>query len=300
MCSLMALSSAPLPFTSFVPPTSEELVSALFAGDEAVARQRDRFRQVDASACVPRLLVQAIDPLLLTVILGQELALLWVPPLERYYAQVRRASPATFLDFDRAWDMQRRRWRSVVEGAAEGEAERPAGPPADAVLSSRGPDGPGAALGRQAASGRVGRRGAAAAGAGSAAGPSAPDIDGMSAAVPSGAVAAAGSLGSFDEAGFDPDLEDEPAPETDEPLPHRFAGDEDPLVSSVDPGGASSGEALPRAGRHGLAIAAAARRPDFDLVTVFDACLSELDGEPHWEAFRFGAASLQRGQQRVR
>ena len=53
-------------------------------------------------------------------------------------------------------------------------------------------------------------------------------------------------------------------------------------------------------GRHGLAVLEAARRPDFDLVTVFDGCLSQVDGESHWESFRFGAASLQRGPQRRR
>ena len=296
MRSLMPLPSALLSSASFVPPTSEELVSALFAGDDTVERQRARFRQVDASACVPRLLVQAIDPLLLTVILGQDLAVLWVPPLERYYAQVRRASPATFLDFDRAWELQRRRWRSLVESAAEGQDARPAGPPADAVLSSRGPDGPGAALGRQPARGRAGRRGAAAAGAGSQTRLPEGDSAGMPASVPSAAATAAGSLGSFDDTGFEPDPEDELPPEPDDPPPHRSPADGDQLLSSADPGAVTSGEALPRAGRHGLAIAAAARRPDFDLVTVFDACLSELDAEPHWEAFRFGAASLQRGR----
>ena len=44
---------------------------------------------------------QALDPLLLDVILGPELAREWVPRLERYYADARRESPASFLDFAR-------------------------------------------------------------------------------------------------------------------------------------------------------------------------------------------------------
>ena len=98
-------------------PTSEDLVAAVLAGDAAVERQRGRFRVVRPADCVPRLLVQAIDPLLLTAVLGRELAHAWVPLLERYYADARRRSPATFLDFDRAWDLQRRRWQPLVDDA---------------------------------------------------------------------------------------------------------------------------------------------------------------------------------------
>ena len=261
-------------------PTSEDLVAAVFAGDDAVERQRARFRVVRPADCVPRLLVQAIDPLLLTAVLGRELAHAWVPLLERYYADARRRSPATFLDFDRAWDLQRRRWQPLVDDA-ESDA-RPAGPPADSVSPERGPDRDAALPAGRAAVGR-GRRAASPASA--AAEPSLP------------AAAAAGAVSWPSAAGpalselppdppLDPEPDDEVDPEVDDdspPLP--------PLAAEADD---------PRAGRYGLAVLEAARRPDFDLVTVFDGCLSQVDGESHWESFRFGAASLQRGPQRRR
>ena len=290
MCPSGTVPSAPLSSVAFVAPTSEDLVAAVFAGDDAVERQRARFRVVRPADCVPRLLVQAIDPLLLTAVLGRELAPAWVPLLERYYADARRRSPATFLDFDRAWDLQRRRWQPLVDDA-ESDA-RPAGPPADSVSPERGPDRDAALPAGRAAVGR-GRRAASPASA--AAEPSLP------------AAAAAGAVSWPSAAGpalselppdppLDPEPDDEVDPEVDDdspPLP--------PLAAEADdPRALAEGARVPRAGRYGLAVLEAARRPDFDLVTVFDGCLSQVDGESHWESFRFGAASLQRGPQRRR
>ncbi len=268
---------------AFVAPTSDDLVAAVLAGDDAVERQRARFRVASPADCVRRLVVQAIDPLLLTAILGRDLAPGWVPLLERYYAQARRQSPATFLDFDRAWDLQRRRWQPLVDDAEAGA--RPAGPPADSVAPERGPDRAAAVPGAHAASGRA-RRGL----------PSRP------------AAAAAAALPGSAEADEQAEPlvgEDLPEPEPDDEL----AAGPDPLpVEPLEAGPAESAESdqaaaasrPPDAGRYGLAVLEAARRPDFDLISVFDGCLSEVDGEPHWESFRFGAASLQRGLVRRR
>ena len=283
--------SAPLSSVAFVAPTSEDLVAAVLAGDAAVERQRGRFRVVRPADCVPRLLVQAIDPLLLTAVLGRELAHAWVPLLERYYADARRRSPATFLDFDRAWDLQRRRWQPLVDDAdADG---RPAGPPVDSVSPERGPDRVAAVPGGRAPVGR-GRRAVS---------------SGLPAAEPSlpAAAAAAGAVSWPSAAGPalsdlppdplpEPEPDDEVDPELDDDSPQL-----PPLAAEPDdPRALADGPRVPRAGPHGLAVLEAARRPDFDLVTVFDGCLSQVDGESHWESFRFGAASLQRGPERRR
>ena len=290
MCPSGTVPSAPLSSVAFVAPTSEDLVAAVFAGDDAVERQRARFRVVSPADCVPRLLVQAIDPLLLTAVLGRELAHAWVPLLERYYADARRRSPATFLDFDRAWDLQRRRWQPLVDDA-EADA-RPAGPPVDSLSPERGPDRV-AALPAGRAAGARGRRAASPA--------SAPAEPSLPAAAAGAAVSWPSAAGpALSELPPDPPLEPEPddevEPEVDTespPLP--------PLAAEADdPRALGEGARVPRAGRYGLAVLEAARRPDFDLVTVFDGCLSQVDAESHWESFRFGAASLQRGPQRRR
>ena len=168
----------------------------------------------------------------------------------------------------------------------------PAAPPADSVSPERGPARDAALPAGRAAVGR-GRRAASPASA--AAEPSLP------AAAAAGAVswppAAGPALSKLPpDPPFDPEPDDEVDPEVDDdspPLP--------PLAAEADdPRALAEGARVPRAGRHGLAVLEAARRPDFDLVTVFDGCLSQVDGESHWESFRFGAASLQRGPQRRR
>lgn len=292
---------AALPAGAFVPPTGDDLVSALLAGDDAVERHRARFRVASAAESVQRLVVQAIDPLLLTVVLGPELAARWVPPLETYYTQARRASPATFLDFDRAWDLQRQRWRPLIDdaAAADDDVRRDPGP-ADSLEPSRGPDRAGVVPGGQAAGPRGARRGGRSAAPGERSGTPAPGAR-PHAPVPFAAPgpdsgggepvpvldASSGEVDPLSGLALDAPVDPEAA--------DRIEPDGDPEPPDLPPLGGEAAEAsAPRAGRHGLAVAAAARRPEFDLVTVFDGCLSEVDAaEPHWEAFRFGAASLQ-------
>ena len=260
------LSAVRVPGGAFVPPTSDDLIAAVLAGGEAVQRHRACFRAVDPADAVPRLFVQALDPLLLSVVLGPDLAAEWVPPLERYYADARRESPASFLDFDRAWDLQRRRWQPLVDAEGAG-ASLDLAPDPD-------PDDPGAA-GRAAPSRghrSVSRR---LPGAPPEADPLDPAAAAPAPALPAGV----------------------PAPRPED------------LIGGADAGAAPDGSpppaaplpAKPRAGPYGLAVVEAARRRDFDLVTVFDGCLSQLDDvEPHWESFRFGAASLVRDAARPR
>ena len=122
---------------------------ALLDGEEAVAHYRAMFRAACPEDHVRALLVQAIDPLLLRVVLGPELAGRWVPALERYSAGVRRRSPATFLDFDRVWRQQRRRWQPLVgEGStitAEAAQQAAVAPETSAAENARRPSGDAAA-----------------------------------------------------------------------------------------------------------------------------------------------------------
>lgn len=139
------------PVPAFRAPSSDDLVKAIFAGDAAVARCRAMFARASPVKCVRLLLVQAIDPLLLRAVLGPELADSWVTPLERYYSDARRSSPATFLDFDRVWADQRARWQPLVEAAgASGSAQEAAVAPDTAHdLPGRGVDPAGAAARRR-------------------------------------------------------------------------------------------------------------------------------------------------------
>lgn len=283
----------------FVAPTGDQLVEAVLAGEDAVERVRARFRGVSPTESVSRLVVQAVDPLLLGVVLGSELAAAWVPVLQRSYDQARRASPATFMDFGRAWDLQRRRWQPLLDDADAGP--RAAAPPVDSLAPSAGPDRTAAVRGAPAAASRGGRRG-----------PRPAD-----ALLP--AAAAAASLAPLAPAPADPvsgrpldvqaSADDLPEPEPgdldDGESPEASDPEAEMPLAPVDRGPAAaavpvSSSRPPQAGRCGLAVAQAARRADFDLVTVFDGCLSELDAEPHWESFRFGAASLHRGSARSR
>ena len=231
--------------------------------------------------------------MLLAVVLGGELAAEWVPLLESYYADARRRSPATFLDFDRAWDLQRRRWQPLVDDA-EADA-RPVGPADDSLSPTRGPDRTAAVPGRQGVAGRSGRRPspsrrAGVAAAGAAAGCTQADLD---AGLPPSSGSGFGAALAGPEAGDDPASDVDPELADGEPVAPL-----PPLPAEPDDADSDSDAALarrPQVGRCGLAVVEAARRRDFDLITVFDGCLSELDGEPHWESFRFGAASLHRG-----
>lgn len=285
----------------FVSPTSDELLSALLSGPQALDRQRARFRILSAAECVPRLVMQAIDPLLLKAILGPELAERWVPLLERYYADARRASPAIFRDVGAAWRLQRRRWLPLV--AAEGAGVSPAAPPADSVEPSRGPDRAAAARAPRAAGARGGRRGAS---------PRGVYVTGVQPVGPLQVLAAsavrpvaASSPGVVVDGDQPVPLVDE-ADEPSEPVPLPEASldpPSDPALARRDmpPGGsAPPRQATPKTGVHGVALLAAARRAHFDLVSVFDGCLSDGDPGLCWETFRFGGASLSRSPGRPR
>ena len=243
-------------------PTSEQLVLAILAGDAEVRRYRAMFRVATPYQHVRSLLVQAIDPLLLRVVLGADVARRWVPLLERYYAKARRRSPATFLDFDRVWEDQRRRWQPLADADASGSvsAQQTAMAPDTAL------DVPGRGA-RAAAPVSARRRAPLSPVAPAAAVPSSPrepDVPGAAVAARSGA----------------PDLADAPEEEEEEPL-------------AVSPGSGTVAPVLQSdgaTGAKGAQVLAAAYASYYDYQHVFD-----LWRPGDWSGVRIGSRALARG-----
>ena len=234
---------------------------AILAGDAEVRRYRAMFRVATPYQHVRSLLVQAIDPLLLRVVLGADVARRWVPLLERYYAKARRRSPATFLDFDRVWEDQRRRWQPLADADASGgaSAQQPAIAPDTAL------DVPGRGA-RAAAPVSARRRAPLSPVAPAAAVPSSPrepDVPGPGVAARSRA----------------PDLADA-LEEEEEPL----AGS--PGSGTVAPVLQSDGATGPK----GAQVLAAAYASYYDFQHVFD-----LWRPRDWSGVRIGSRALARG-----
>ena len=236
---------------------------AILAGDAEVRRYRAMFRVATPYQHVRSLLVQAIDPLLLRVVLGADVARRWVPLLERYYAKARRRSPATFLDFDRVWEDQRRRWQPLADADASGSVSAQQ----TAVAPDTALDVPG--RGARAAAPLPARRRAASPPA--AAAPAVPSSP-REPAVPAAALAARSGA---------PDFADEP--EEEEP--------EEPLAVSQ---GSGTGPAVLQSdgatGAKGAQVLAAAYASYYDYQHVFD-----LWRPGDWSGVRIGSRALARG-----
>ena len=247
----------------FAVPTSEQLVLAILAGDAEVRRYRAMFRVATPHQHVRSLLVQAIDPLLLRVVLGVDVARRWVPLLERYYAKARRRSPATFLDFDRVWEDQRRRWQPLADADASGGASAQQA----AVAPDTALDVPGRGV-RAAVPVSARRRAPLSPVAPAAAVPSSP----REPAVPAAALAARSGVPDLADA-----LEEE---EQEEPL-------------AVSPGSGTVAPVLKSdgaTGAKGAQVLAAAYASYYDYQHVFD-----LWRPGDWSGVRIGSRALARG-----
>lgn len=94
-------------------PTSRTLIDAL--SDPAALRDlRRRFQALDPGSDLRRLVAEVIDPHLLRIALGPELAGRWASPLDELYGVLRARHPAHFHDVDAAWRRQRSYWGPVV------------------------------------------------------------------------------------------------------------------------------------------------------------------------------------------
>ena len=96
-------------------PTGNPLMEAVARGPEACAVWRERFAAWTVAAVLPKVVMNAVDPLLLFVVLGTDEALRWVPPLVRHYEALRADVPGPFADVERSWRDQRDWWRKYVD-----------------------------------------------------------------------------------------------------------------------------------------------------------------------------------------
>ena len=108
------------------------LIGAVCAGGSRLSRVRSEFEQMDAGDGVKRLVQQAVDPELLEVVVGPQLAPAWVKPLRAQYARFKQAYPADWVEVEKVWRQQRARWWSQHQEQAA-QAVNPPRPPAPAA-----------------------------------------------------------------------------------------------------------------------------------------------------------------------
>ena len=111
--SLSVGSSADVPPSKVRPfATNGGLIRQLRRGVTGLRAVRAVFRQRSADSVHLRALVfQGVDPDLLSVMLGRQLAAAWVPPLWRLYKELRLANgPAFRADVFAVWVRVRREW----------------------------------------------------------------------------------------------------------------------------------------------------------------------------------------------
>ena len=99
----------------FKAPTGEQLLEAVLTGKDGARPYREMFRGATPSEDnVTSLCHEAIDPNLLRVALGRELARTWVPPLNREYEKMRHHNPDAVVHIERSWADQRARRDDVT------------------------------------------------------------------------------------------------------------------------------------------------------------------------------------------
>ena len=97
----------------FKAPTGDQLLEAVLAGKDGARPYREMFRGATPSEDnVTSLRHEAIDPDLLRVALGRELARPWVPPLNGQYEKIRH-HPNGLVNIERYWADQRTRWQHI-------------------------------------------------------------------------------------------------------------------------------------------------------------------------------------------
>ena len=105
-------------------PTGDELLIAVGAGQADCDVWARLFLSWPVQQAVPQLVMNAIDPLLLELIVGAEAGVSLVSGLRSHYVQVRGRYPGPFADVEQVWAVQRAWWLQFVldedEAAASG------------------------------------------------------------------------------------------------------------------------------------------------------------------------------------
>lgn len=84
---------------------------------------------MDPAAGLKRLVLQAVDPELLTAVVGSRLVPVWVDPLRAQYRRFKQAYPADWVDIEKVWREQRARWRPPKGTAGSGSSSASASAP---------------------------------------------------------------------------------------------------------------------------------------------------------------------------
>ena len=103
---------------------SRDLIQAL-GKPRALRALRRRFQGMDPQRDLKPLVVEIIDPQLLRVALGPDLAPRWAPGLEEVYATIRKRHPAHFDDIDEVWRRQREYWQALLRGKKRSSSLEP-------------------------------------------------------------------------------------------------------------------------------------------------------------------------------
>ena len=116
----------------------EVLIGAVCAGGGRLERVRSEFGGMDPAASLRRLVLQAVDPELLSAVLGPRLAPRWVAPLRAQYSRFQQAYPADWVDVEKVWREQRARWRPGDGASGGAQAAARAYPARGAAGQGRG------------------------------------------------------------------------------------------------------------------------------------------------------------------
>ena len=103
---------------------SRDMIHAL-GKPKALRALRRRFQGMDPQRDLKPLVVEIIDPQLLRVALGPDLASRWAPGLEKVYATIRERHPAHFDDIDEVWRRQREYWHALLRGKKRSSSPEP-------------------------------------------------------------------------------------------------------------------------------------------------------------------------------
>ena len=95
-------------------PTGEVLMEAVGTGPEACRDWAEIFLSWAPEKAVQQMVMNALDPLLVELIVGPDHVDPLISMLRRHYATVRERYPGPFADVERVWGIQRKWWLQFV------------------------------------------------------------------------------------------------------------------------------------------------------------------------------------------
>ena len=102
-------------------------MEAVGTGPQACRLWAQRFLDWPAEQAVPQIVMNALDPLLVEVIVGADHVDPLISMLRRHYATVRERYPGPFADVERVWGIQREWWLQFVVDEEQSGASGSAG-----------------------------------------------------------------------------------------------------------------------------------------------------------------------------